>query len=328
MSPENRKPTRKEKIQAQRSQKVDSYHPHINLRNLLIGGGILSFAILLTVGICNSQNQQGEPLFVNNPENIFIDNEAYYKFGAFTYDTASLEANPPLDKEYLQSLVNNLHAVKGDRASRAESVADHFTHIGSSLGNMGSALQIDESGIYLTAAHIITTEAGSVKPGKFYAHTPKVDNRAFQTESGIFTDLDTDLAILLAPTGKPRKPVDNLVLKDQPTQNEEVWLLGTPDVKRDYTFLGILKGIIDYSANYSKPGKNLVPVREMKPFGGSSGGPIIDNEGRMVGVESGTLWEGSNSNVPRERYKGASISPLSYLKELLNRPIIRLRSIG
>lgn len=319
--------TRKERRDAQRSKnRVERYSPKHILRNLLLGGTVLSLSLLIAVGICNSQPDQSQ--FVNDPQHIFIDKpETIYRFGAFTYDTASNETDP-LDINYLQSLINTLHSEQGDRTTRAQSVARHFTHVGNSSGGMASALQIDESGIYLTAAHVLTDEAGNLNPNKIYAHTPFVDSRAFQANSVVATDWDTDIAIFYAPTGKPRKPVENIQLKDEPAPDETLWLLGTPGVNRNYTFIGILRGVFDPSVNFTRPGKNLLPVRGMIPFGGSSGGPVIDREGRVVAVESGTLWEGPNPSNERNKYKGASVAGISHLKDLLSRPVRLLKNIG
>lgn len=78
---------------------------------------------------------------------------------------------------------------------------------------MTSAVMIDESGIYLTAAHCVVNIDNS-RPG--YEIRPTAI-AIYDPETGDITpvksfaiDRERDFAVIFSPTGRKAKPVDNL----------------------------------------------------------------------------------------------------------------------
>ena len=66
--------------------------------------------------------------------------------------------------------------------------------------------------------------------------------------------------------------------------------------------------------------KGLVRVQDMIPFGGSSGSPIIDQFGKVVGVESGRLLRSdmpATKPIEASDYAGSVIAPLAGLTAMI-----------
>lgn len=133
------------------------------------------------------QSQQFPPLsaspqFNNDPANIFTERpESVYKIGGNPDKITVVEDPQALGKEYLENLVNFLKTEKGDKVSRAKAVAQNFSPIGMStytgkLSGSGSALRLDDSGIYLTAAHVFLDKSITTKSICIYS---KCKSRSF-----------------------------------------------------------------------------------------------------------------------------------------------------
>lgn len=117
----------------------------------------------------------------------------------------------------------------------------------------------------------------------------------------LFTDTRCDLAFLQAPEGfTPASPPLATVL---PQSGQQVWAVGHP-LGLDYT---LSRGIIAHSRReYDGVGFLQVDV-SIHP--GNSGGPLLDDQGHIVGVNTMALQQGSRA--------GLSL-PNSYLIENLD----------
>lgn len=100
-------------------------------------------------------------------------------------------------------------------------------------------------------------------------------------------DKINDLAILSVPTltSKPL-PISTL---DQPEVGEKIYAIGNPKGLSGTISEGIVSGI------RSMENKSLIQITApISP--GSSGGPVINNKGEVIGVAVGTLTSGQNLN--------------------------------
>lgn len=99
------------------------------------------------------------------------------------------------------------------------------------------------------------------------------------------------------------------------------------DRHKDFSYIGVLRGKYNPDLKYNKEFATLLPIEGIRPFGGLSGGPAIDDEGRLIGVLSGTLWSG-NEPTNRKDYKGAAVASIKYLQNLLKKPMQNIRDSG
>lgn len=325
--------SRKERRNLQRTlTRAERYNPRTLKRGLILGTVAVSLAILAVVGIHYSQQEPIQSFnnpqqFINEPQNILTEtSETYYRFGATPPRVIFVASSQPLEEGYLQNLVSNLNLDKGDKESRVKAIGENFSFVGYDNGGFASALQIDESGIYLTAAHVVEDKSGKPIIGKIFVDTPNKDPQAYQVLS-IIADHENDLAIFYAPTGKDRKPIHNIQTKSDPLPVENVWTIGTVDRNKDFSYIGVLRGKYNPDLKYNKEYATLLPIEDIQPFGGLSGGPAIDSEGKLIGVLSGTLWSG-NEPTDRKDYKGATIAGIKYLQDLLKKPIRNIRNSG
>lgn len=191
----------------------------------------------------------------------------------------------------------------------------------------GTAFQIDESGIYITANHAaMHTTNEALNQARLVITNPDT-GQVYQVTKAI-KHTKADIAVLYSPTGKSPKPTPNLVLHaDTLKDGERLQLVGfyfphgEPQlvtrmgwVDRSIRVLG-KKASKDPDITWVTSSR--MAVRDLKPFGGTSGSPIIDVAGRVVGVESGA-YPGRVNSV--DEYEGAIITPLYSVRNLAEQP--------
>ena len=187
----------------------------------------------------------------------------------------------------------------------------------------GTGLLIDRSGVVLTAAHLLLETRGVItKRGIVYSPSKRTQ---FSVSSAIF-DEELDLAIVYAPTGKPAQRVAGVQLStDEISTGASLRQLGITRDKAN-AFLVPLDGQA-LEPNFKIPGnhfaKKIRAVYGMIPFGGSSGGPIIDlSTGAVVAVESGFFTD-KTPPFNRTDYLGSTIAPLTNLAAMLEEKPIK-----
>lgn len=228
----------------------------------------------------------------------------------------------PFELEYVKSLINELKVRPPieDKEIQLDNIIKNVAII--KTDGIATAIRICESGYYLTAAHILSDRNGRPMPADteaiiFDISDPTEDGNLHEIKNYII-DVDTDLALFYAPSGKTRNAVPISISLSPLAAGKKLWLLGTTiseTIEALYLNIYALYGRVDKHQPYETD-ENLVAVKGMIPFGGSSGGPVIDSEGSLVGIESGVLVKPGKQNE-RENYTHATISPLSNLDRLL-----------
>lgn len=149
----------------------------------------------------------------------------------------------------------------------------------------GSGSLIDASGLAITAAHVIE------RPGKRVEVLSPVAGRRRAEVAAI--DLGNDLALLrLEPRdgGYPFLPVAERL----PPAGADVYLLGTPIFRHAVMFRGQVARD-EPSFEHLNAGYVVVLALAANVPSGTSGGPWVDRQGVLVGVQSGIM---SNNGIP------------------------------
>jgi hypothetical protein len=235
--------------------------------------------------------------------------------------------NSRLDPNYLEGLIAEFQKDTSTREARAHQVVTNLSIIRTNDG-AGTALKIDESGYYLTAAHLL--HDNSRKPISKYSI-------AYDLPSGLTTPIQEfvvtdnyiydDIALFYAPRALPRKPTRGISLNfSSPEENEDLWMHALTFLSETKGFRLILHGKVDSSL----PGptarineelierEGFVGIRGMIPLGGTSGSPIIDAQGKLRGVEAAfSRVTGAENKL--ENYLGASMTPLDTIHKLIDK---------
>lgn len=262
-------------------------------------------------------------------ENIFIDEaEKFEEISRFSEGVnpykSFRELNPqdkPLDLSYVSSLFGTLEAQRGNRDTRQKAILNNLHRIISKIHEPGSVFQIDDAGVYLTVAHaIMDLKTRVFDPPPIIYHP--TSGAGFRVNT-IFCDPDKDIAIIYAPSGRNRRAVEGLKISTSeiPT-GATLWVLGLRPQRKGSEWVterGIVKGTVELYVD-----ADWVKVKDMRPFGSSSGGPAINSEGELVGIEQGSYGERGGQNL-RANYKGGLIVPISSFKSMVSDPKVMMK---
>lgn len=298
------------------------YSPNHTKRNTALGIAAASLSLLVALGAYKYFDSQD----VNNPDNIFITKpEATYSFPAAIPNSLTI-TGAPINAENLQGLVNTLQTERGDKVSRTQAVVRNFSRIGYENQNLGfaSAERVSDEGIYITAAHALVDKQNNFLPGGIYVETPMEGPNAYRIQAAI-TDWDSDAAIFYAPTGKSSSVTTNIQLRDNPEAGERAWSLGAQSRRPNTSTVAIITGIYNPNSSFNRAISGSLSLEGMTPRPGNSGGPIIDSEGRIIGMVSGSLYEGTGAKT-RNDSKGTAAVSINSLRELLKKPLRSLAS--
>ncbi|MDO8282496.1 MAG: trypsin-like peptidase domain-containing protein [Thermodesulfovibrionia bacterium] len=143
----------------------------------------------------------------------------------------------------------------------------------------GSGFIISKNGAIVTNHHVIEGA---------YSIYVKIDNKAVKVEDIISDDKENDLAVLKIRAGN--YPVVTLGSIDNIAIGEKIYVIGSPQGLENTISDGILSGIREMG-----PGKRVLQITA--PISqGSSGGPVFNEEGRVVGVVTFLLMKSQNLN--------------------------------
>jgi len=156
--------------------------------------------------------------------------------------------------------------------------------------SLGSGFFIS-NGIIATNAHVI--EGASSGTAKLVG-----DTHTLQILGTVAVDRNADLALL-----KVNSPAPSLVLgpSTSPTIGDNVYVVGNPLGLEGTFSTGIISGIRHVNAD-----SVLQMTAPISP--GSSGGPVMDISGAVIGISVATFKDGQNLNIA---------VPVSYLSKLL-----------
>ena len=251
-------------------------------------------------------------------------------------------ATQTLDSDYARFLIKYLQTDRGVSSElKRQAVEENLISIHDYERSGCSGLQIDESGYFLTAAHCLAkyeiftemladmeldeeweTWLEQFRDPRLAALSP--GRRLLSPINSAVYDLTGDLAIFYAPTQRPPKPIDNLQIRTDSIKLGESLTLLTDlgNVEEGTERRAVLTGrVIDQVHQNDTYFRRRIRVRGMMPFGGASGGPVIDSEGNLVAIESGFYTE--NPDLPLEviSMAGATVVPIQGIESLLSLPI-------
>lgn len=285
------------------SEEQDTYRtevPSLSRRSFLIGAGAV-----LALGLSGCESGKSDALLPEHEVRTGLP-----EIQGDVYNSNPLEY---MDTAYLSELFTALQTEIRDKETKVNAVQSSLRRIRNIFdGTEATVFQIDDSGYYLTAKHTLPDDLA----GKYVTIINPYDG-----EESVITECrvhDTaDIAVVYAPNGKQPRATEGMQLGLQDVENKQkLWMIGLYTSIEDKLFRCLKFGRVDESVRlpYDTYGEGTrVAVRGMIPFGGTSGSPIVNSDGTIVGIESGVFPRDAKSI---DYYEGAVITPLSYAQPL------------
>lgn len=183
------------------------------------------------------------------------------------------------------------------------------------VSGLGSGFIIDKEGTVVTNYHVVQ--------GAARLHITLADGRTLLVNSLIGFDGDKDLALFRVSVSNP--PIIEIEREGRaPTIGEKVYAIGNPKGLQNTLSEGLVSGV-----RSAPPWGDLIQTTaSVGP--GSSGGPLLNEKGKAIGVIVFLLREGQNLNfaIPAAALlalaaKGYSPTPLAGLPETENRKTMK-----
>ena len=164
------------------------------------------------------------------------------------------------------------------------------------IRNVGSGVVMDSEGHVLTNAHVIAGAAAVevVLPALFEGGSPRLSilkgrGKRFSAEV-VGIDSDTDLAVLKIP--QKGIPFLSFGDSDQVRQGQLVLAFGSPLGLEN----SVTMGVVSATARQLRPEDPMIYIQTDTPINpGNSGGPLVDLQGRVVGVNTFILSQSGGS---------------------------------
>lgn len=299
-----------------------SFLPKFPLRWKLAGLFSLSVGLAVLSGCGDSDSQKDELIPpATAPFGVLSDQpEGGYHISISGYNLVEINtATIFIAPDQINSLYQGL-LKESDPEKRISSAFSNTIMIGESRGFVASGILLDSSGVVLTAAHTFLnkdTLQPTLEPAAMYA--PFKASRSNPVAVGfkiksVYLDVSRDLALLYAPTNQPAEPSPYLQLRDAPpSEGEALYILGW--YKDNFiTLRGEFDSTLSTELTKGLMTMDQVVAKGARPIGGMSGGPVVDKDGKVIGILSGGLGKPT-----RKDYKGASFTLVSQIKNLVNR---------
>jgi serine protease Do len=217
-----------------------------------------------------------------------------------------LSATPAFGKDFLHQLDNSMETLV-QRVSPAVvqilvngyAPVEQSGHVATALigrqRTLGSGFIVDPEGYIITNAHVVEG-AERIRVVLFSsenANSPHATLRARTTTMnarilGVHTD--TDLALLkIEASGLPSLPFGRY---QDVRQGQLVFAFGSPEGLGNSVTMGVVSSV----ARQPDPDRSMVYIQTDAPINpGNSGGPLVDIEGKIVGINTFILSQGGGN---------------------------------
>ena len=167
--------------------------------------------------------------------------------------------------------------------------------------SLGSGFIVD-NGKIITNLHVIND-------AKYGYVTISGESKKHKIEGYFAIDKINDLVLLSVPTLSGKSIEIN---RNNPEIGEKIYAIGNPKGLSGTISEGIISGIRNF--------KNEELIQITAPISpGSSGGPVINNSGKLIGVSVGTLDAGQNLNFA---------IPTKYVSKLIQKPKTQITQLN
>ena len=161
--------------------------------------------------------------------------------------------------------------------------------------SLGSGVIVDPEGYIITNAHVVqgAVRVRVVLFSSENSNSPRATLRSKPTTIGarvLGVHAETDLALLkIEASGLPSLPFGRY---QDVHQGQMVFAFGSPEGLSNSVTMGVVSSV----ARQPDPDRSMVYIQTDAPINpGNSGGPLVDIEGRVVGINSYILTEGGGN---------------------------------
>ncbi|CAF1468308.1 unnamed protein product [Rotaria magnacalcarata] len=167
----------------------------------------------------------------------------------------------------------------------------YFGHYSSSIGTTnGSGFIINETGLLLTNAHVVRNRK-NVK-------IKLADGQRF-TGTVQFVDMVADLAVVQIDSNKQKLPYLSLGDSDKIRAGEHCIAVGSPLALSNTVTAGIVSNVGRTSSELGIFGRDINYIQtDCMITGGNSGGPLVNLDGEVIGINSMKAMTGISFSLP------------------------------
>ncbi|CAF2495398.1 unnamed protein product [Rotaria sp. Silwood2] len=167
----------------------------------------------------------------------------------------------------------------------------YFGHFNSSIGTTnGSGFIINETGLILTNAHVVRNRK-NVK-------IKLADGQRF-TGTVEYVDMVADLAVVQIDSKQQKLPYLTLGDSDKIRAGEHCIAVGSPLALSNTVTAGIVSNVGRTSSELGLFGRNINYIQtDCMITGGNSGGPLVNLDGQVIGINSMKAMTGISFSLP------------------------------